>query len=60
MSKAKLAQHRKQIRALTGSDRTLLAADSVVEQLSGTIRGFWNYVSMGRRAKALQNMELFT
>ena len=60
VSKKKLAQHREQIRRITGSDRTLLAVESLVKQLNRTIRGFWNYFSMGTRAKALQNMERFT
>ena len=60
VSEKKLAHHREQIRLLTGSDRTLLAAKSLAEQLSWTIRGFWNYFSMGSRVKALQNMERFT
>jgi len=60
VSDKKLAQHRERIREMTGSDRTLLAAKSLAEQLSWTIRGFWNYFSVGTRAKAVQTMERFT
>jgi RNA-directed DNA polymerase len=60
VSDKKLAQHRERIREMTGSDRTLPAAKSLAEQLGWTIRGFWNYFSMGSRVKALQNMERFT
>lgn len=60
VSEKKLEQHRDRIREMTGSDRTLLAAESLAEQLGRTIRGFWNYFSMGTRVKAVQSVERFT
>jgi RNA-directed DNA polymerase len=58
-SKNALERHREKLRALTGSDRTCLAAEKLVKELVPTIRGFWQYFSIGARAKALREMERF-
>lgn len=59
VSKKKLEQHREKVRAMTGSNRTYLAAETLVKEMIPTIRGFWQYFSIGTRAKALRDMERF-
>jgi hypothetical protein len=57
---AKVEQHREKLRAMTGSDQTCLAAETLVGNLNRTIRGFWNYFSIGTQAQARTQMEKYT
>ena len=60
VSDAKVEQHREKLRAMTGSDQTCLAAETLVQHLNRTIRGFWNYFSIGTQAQARTQMEKYT
>ena len=59
VSRKKLEMHRAAIRTLTASERVCQTAEEVVKRLERTIRGFWNYFSIGTRADARGSMERY-